>query len=252
MNNYLLLDGALIPGQLEQVSGFQSPKPWHAGLLPGNGRLAGPVLLSQQQLTQAGHDASHTFASWLKAYPGRLHASLIDSPLALEPLARHLAQHLHIITSDGLPLLLRLADCRVLAMLPSVLTPEQWQQLTAPLGRWHIHGRDGKTVELTVPAEPGDAAPDDTQLRLSDAQIAQLADLSEPDAVLAAIGRTPEHVPVADLEWAHTVARHCIHLWQKHGHTSREVLYALTRRGIDSGGQLFKQPDELSRLLGAA
>lgn len=252
MNTYLLIEGALVHGALSEVPGFRAPDAaWLATLLPGAARLAGPVLLSQQGMLDAGHDAAKAFAHWVKAYPCGLHASYLDSALDLPALAAHLSRHLRIVDDDGSLYALRLADCRVLATLPKVLDARQWAQLTAPLRAWTYHQRDGTPAPLRITPPAVEDAHDDEPLRLTSRQLDALVEFAEPDALLAAIGQTPDLTASRrGLAWLHRVARHCLKTWRESGHTSRDLLHDFALQAIRSNGALLDDPAQVRRVLG--
>ena len=101
---------------------------------------------------------------------------------------------LHWVTPrEGKKMLLRFADTRTLAILPKVLTPEQWRGWSENLAQWHLIGRNGALEKLPLPG--ADIKPK-KKLDFDDAQLARMLELNEPDTALGSLLQwSPEALP---------------------------------------------------------
>lgn len=106
-------------------------------------------------------------------------------------------KNLHWATdADGQRMLLRFADTRVLPVLPQVLTPEQWAAWTAPLAQWWTIDRSGKPASCPLAAR--DVAPC-SEIALTQAQLNQLLQAAEPDAVIQLLKEKMSDIVPKDL-----------------------------------------------------
>lgn len=91
-------------------------------------------------------------------------------------------ERLHWVTdNDGRRMLLRFADTRILATLPTALAPQQWAAYTLPLARWLIIDRHGKLTSLPLTSEGMSPL---ENVEITQAQMDSLLRYSEPDAVI--------------------------------------------------------------------
>jgi hypothetical protein len=238
MKTFILFDGAMAHGMVSSMPVFSIPDaPWFTALMIQEAtRLAGPVLVDKMlydelpDLSQAG---AHKVAS---AFPHLLHMSFIstDVTVSLDDLARHLRRFMHFTDQQGEAYGLRIADCRVLAYLPTVLTPVQWNALTAPMQAWQIHDRKGTECRLTLDEARHAGTTDATPLHLDPDQIERLMDAGEADALLAAIDRPPELTQQSDIQRHFELASQCITRWRASGSHDRSQLLDLARRSFNN------------------
>jgi hypothetical protein len=255
MNTYFLFDGAMVHSALGTSRIFaQADAPWFATLMPSNElRLAGPILISKAAAVALKSEAVvDEYRRIARAFPHLLHIATIESAQALDQLAAHLRTFIYFADDTGQPYGLRIADGRVMAYLPGVLTPSQWDALTAPIGAWRIHDRTGteKALVLNETRLERTGAPE--PLVLSDAQIEQLMQAGEPDALLAQLDMPPESAAPRDVKWQYDVAGFSISHWQKSGSSDRRVLLAFARRVFASGGAWVRDAARVQQELKAA
>jgi hypothetical protein len=129
---------------------------------------------------------------------GRPMLSFLATTRPLEEIVKQW-QPLHwAYTTDGQKQILRFADTRILASLPSILTSAQWAAWHQPLVAWHYIDRMGQLAQLpNIPlsaSEPTVQTP--SKIEISDEQLARMLDCSEADTVLDFLqARYPESVP---------------------------------------------------------
>ncbi|HUD34128.1 MAG TPA: DUF4123 domain-containing protein [Variovorax sp.] len=238
MKTFALFDGAMAHGTVRSMPAFAAPDAsWVTTLMTQEAaRLVGPVLMDLALFTSQCATFQADARELVSAFPHELHVSLIDTDdtLGLEELAAHLRRFTHFGDGQGQSYGLRIADCRVLAYLPQVLTPDQWNALTAPMRRWRIHDRKGQAQPLELHEARLASVPDATALHLDPDQIEHLMDAGEADALLAAIGRPPEATPLSDVQRHFDLASQCVERWRASGSHDRGQLPALTRRSFDS------------------
>lgn len=171
-----------------------------AALYPGINCYAGDVPLDD--LTGVSprlvpiHPESKELAGLLGHCSGRPMLSVVASTLPLRDLAaRWLPLH-WAHAPDRQRMLLRIADTRVLAGLPSILDASQWTAFAAPFAHWFYIDRSGKLAECSLPAPGPDAVP--TALDLSQAQLDAFTEACEPDAALDFLAdHTPDVFPAS-------------------------------------------------------
>lgn len=117
---------------------------------------------------------------------------IIDSSYSARDLAHHLTVCTDARTEDGLNVMLRYFDTRVIQPLAGIATPEQWAAFTACAHRWWYASRWDQFIPLPMPASMD--APDNTEnsaaesaampWQLSAEQDQALIDAGEADAVI--------------------------------------------------------------------
>lgn len=107
--------------------------------------------------------------------------SVIGSTLPLAQLIQTWLPYHWVSTDDGQRLLLRFADTRVLPVLPTILEPEQWASLAAPIRQWLYVARDGQPASCALPPQE---VPPAKAIELSITQLGQLLNSAEPDILL--------------------------------------------------------------------
>ncbi len=145
--------------------------------------------------------------------------SFVQSPLAVDDVALHLASFTHGQTPDGLRLALRIADPIALHDLLLALGVQAQDHLRAGFAAWHLIARDGSLQTWS-----GHAAEAATPYRratpwpISDTAFAQLVDRAEADEILclAVKSQAPPWYPgrSADL---HERIQRLLELLDKHG-----------------------------------
>jgi alkanesulfonate monooxygenase SsuD/methylene tetrahydromethanopterin reductase-like flavin-dependent oxidoreductase (luciferase family) len=250
MENFCLLDGAMVYDTVRALKPFKDPAtPWIAALSSHEDmRLAGPILMAFQRVAE-GTDEWDELAALTGAYPHCLHMSVMASELSLEALAGHLRQFAFFRDSSGDNYGLRIADCRVLAYLLDVLTPGQWDALTAPLAQWVIRDRRGGKAPLRLEETRLQRTGDAQQLHLGDDQIERLMQAGEPDALLEQIGRSPDIAAAQYTQSRYEAACNCIRLWTASGSTNRAVLARLIDLVFFHGTKLRDDAAHMQRLL---
>lgn len=176
--NYLLLDGAFIPGFHKRFDGeiyflFNHLPGWRDAV-----RDVSPFLVhfdsTQQRLKQVLTECS----GW----------PMISAFKTSEPL-RALAERLSrwcVVQAGGQHINLRFSDTRRLPDIHRVMSDEQRADMFGPGEYYDYMGRDGKWrhVELGTKAQPSTVEP-----KLTDAQFEELVRCSEVDSVLAQLER---------------------------------------------------------------
>lgn len=111
---------------------------------------------------------------------------------------------LHWITAvDQQRMLLRLADTRVLAELPTIFKQAQWAALSASIVEWKIVNREGSLSPLAL--SPEDATTVD-KIHLEHQQLADLLSAAEPDNILSLIVDSLPDILPQDLPGSQTYA----------------------------------------------
>lgn len=237
--SYLLIDGALINDAFTEVDYIGATFPaWLHPIYQGDGAHAGPLLIDVESAVIDEYlDEAMKLAN---AIAPQLHLSFIDTPLSLTELTLHLRQFNVVRTVDGRLYNLRFSDCVVLSMLEKVLSTAQWASLMGGVIRWCVHDRDGQVRELKA-AESIDL-PVPTPITLSTEQVARMAELAEPDVMLANIWdiRHGEALP-GNASEHHRWAVQAREFWQQAACTDRLVLRWLTSAAVESKGTIFAQ-----------
>ncbi|APW38294.1 hypothetical protein RD110_14760 [Rhodoferax koreense] len=255
METFILMDGAMVYEAISASRVFaELNATWFATLMPSEDlRLAGPILIFQTQaLALKSQTVETEIRRLVNGFPHRLHFVLIESEHSLDSLADHLRSFVYFGDDTGQPYGLRIADSRVMAYLPGVLTPAQWDALTAPMVDWKIHDRAGLRRVIPLYESRLERTGASETLQLSDAQIDLLIQAGEPDALLAQLARSPEDVALADVKWHYEVARYCIERWQQSGSTDRGALLVFARRVFASERDWLKDAGRVQQELLAA
>lgn len=252
MRDYFLIDGALAYETLCAHSVFvDTAASWYACLMPGEERrLAGPILIDMALLDAVGAAAQSAVAEVMNAFPGKLHCSALQSDADLISLANHLQRFTCFYDENFLLLGFRFADTRTLAHLPSVLTPQQWGEMTSQVRRWVFLDRRGEEAVLALPEGRENLTPENKQFKLSSEQLEVLIDAAEPDLLLDQVKRGPQETKnhLYD-DWQ--LARDCVTVWQQSGSGNREVLLQFARKVFNSNGQALQKRDWISFLARA-
>ena len=239
MKTFALFDGAMAHGTVGSMPAFAAPDaPWFTTLMTQEAtRLVGPALIDLALFTSQCATFQADARKLVSAFPHELHVSMIDTDdtLGLQELAAHLRRFMHFGDGQGQSYGLRIADCRVLAYLPQVLTPDQWNALTAPMQRWRIHDRQGQAQPLKLHEARLASMPDAAALHLDADQIERLMDAGEADALLAAIDRPPEATHPSDIQRHFDLASQCVERWRAGGGKDRGQLLAMARKTFDDG-----------------
>lgn len=144
----------------------------YEGLMPAAPWLI-PLLPGQQSHSQ--------LKALLKHCSGRPMLSFVAGSLPVAELSQHWEKLHWVDTPDNQRMLLRLADTRVLPMLPKVLASDQWSAFAAPLQHWYFINREGRLSSCPLPNNEQPAHP---PLHLSQNQLNALVQAAEPDAVI--------------------------------------------------------------------
>lgn len=235
MHRYLLLDGALVHDQLKALPAFAKPGLLYEPLMPHpEQHLAGALLISHAQAVEDPIFREQVLAL-LDGFGQRLHIAELVSALTLPDLASHLRRAVWFTDESGESYGLRIADCRVMAYLPSVLTPTQWSTITAPIASWKIHDRQGKAHLLPLAVQT-DERPEPLQgLQLSTEQVDLLIDHGEADALLVRLGRPAGRTANSRHFEDFAIADACVRYWRAAGNTDRNVLLALAHLAFTGG-----------------
>lgn len=238
MKTFALFDGAMAHGTVRSMPVFAAPDAsWFTTLMTQEAtRLVGPVLMDLGLIGQQYAALQADARKLASAFPHELHVSMIDTDatLDLHDLAAHLRRFMHFGDDQGRSYGLRIADCRVLSYLSRVLTPSQWNALTAPMRHWRIHDRKGQVQHLKLDEARLASMADSASLHLDPDQIERLMDAGEADALLAAIDRPPEATPPSDIQRHFDLASQCVERWRASGSQDRGRLLALARKTFDN------------------
>jgi hypothetical protein len=181
---YLLVDNGLLAEVAASYSEdeLHSRPTWLAPIYAERALAVSPLLIDLEAAYEAG--ALDQVMRYLNALQPALHVSIIETELNLEQLAQHLRRFIFILDPEGKQFTFRYADCAILALLPSVLTPAQWGHIAGPMTRWQIHDRSGGIFPLPSSIFVGN---EPIPLRLGEAQLAALDEASEPDHYIAKV-----------------------------------------------------------------
>ncbi|WP_017762118.1 DUF4123 domain-containing protein [Pseudacidovorax intermedius] len=244
---YILLDGALVHNQLRTLPLFARPGALFEPLMPHpQQHLAGPLLISQNHVAQDNNARAHVQAL-LDGFGHRLHVAELASPLALPDLAVHLRRAVWFTDDSGESYGLRIADCRVMAYLPTILTPAQWHAITAPLTRWAIQDRQGNVKALPLDDKRQEHADTFQGIQLSAEQVERLMDEGEPDALLMQLGRPAGIVTNPRHHEDFSMAQACVRQWRAGGSADRAALLELARVTFSAGLASSRDPNWMSR-----
>lgn len=242
MNTFCLMDGAMAVNVLSASSIFNDPEiSWLTPLFPAQEfRLVAPFLVDFEALPP-GSPQRRELDRALAAYPRRLHVAQIDTEWSAHDLGQHLYRFARFRDSHGDTYALRLADSRVMLYLPRILTERQWRELSAPIAKWRINDRRGVTRtihESKGACEPFDGKPE--IFRLSDEQIEQLMQASEPDSLLNAIKKQPTLQDAHRLQLHYDAAFACLDYWKGTGNPSRGTLHRFAYLVFEREPERFK------------
>ncbi len=150
--------------------------------------------------------------------------------------------------NDKQRFLLRFADTRTLALLPTQLSPAQWHTLRAPLAKWLILDRSGHLQEL--PPSAPNLGPV-IRLELSTKTLAQMVDDAMPDTLLSHLAEvSPEDLsPALPRDAMHQNMCHVTALGKRHGVDNMPDLLALALCALQTNGRIL-QSAKLQTLLG--
>ncbi|MDM0044899.1 DUF4123 domain-containing protein [Variovorax dokdonensis] len=226
MNVYCLLDGAMAAGVLGDSKIFNDPDiSWLTPIYPRDKlRLVGPFLVESRALPRESPERKE-LDRVLEAFPHRLHAALISTTLTGKALAQHLLGFCLFRDRHGDTYGVRIADARVMSYLPRILTERQWRAMSAPIARWQINDRRGNTLTIHESDSKGQPLEGEPEIfRLSEEQIEQLIEASEPDSLLSAINKHPTLQQERLTQLHYDAARACFDYWKSTGNPSRGPL----------------------------
>lgn len=154
-----------------------------------------PTLLHLPKGSSA--DLKQSLLRVLRHASGRPMISLIQTHAEADDLARSWRPIKWVQTSDGLRLLLRLADARTLLNLPSSLSPSNWARVASVVNSWHVINRSGQLQALPMPDETlRSSSLPDAPLMLTDTELNALTHAAQPDALIQALHeQLPEALP---------------------------------------------------------
>lgn len=141
-----------------------------------------PWLLTFYSPGQSVAAAKQVLYRWLSHCSGRPMLSIVASKETAQKIADGWISTHFVEVSDGQKFLLRLADTRVLASLPELLTNEQWAALTSPLSLWLAIDREGELTSYSF--GPAQTIPIQAPLKLSDEQVDGFVKAAESDAMI--------------------------------------------------------------------
>lgn len=91
-------------------------------------------------------------------------------------------ENLHWVSDvDNQPMMLRIADTRILPSLPAILNPAQWAALTSSIAHWLYINREGQLNALALAPKTVKA---DEKIKLTQAQLNEFLTAAEPDALI--------------------------------------------------------------------
>lgn len=248
MNSFILMDGAMVHHAIRASKWFASPSPLFAPLMPKKElHLAGPILIAEDIAAEDTNKAE--ILRLIEGFPNRLHFAYLQSPGSLDVVAEYLRHYVYFSDETGQAYGLRIADSRVMAYLPQVLTPEQWDAISGPFAQWEVHDRMGDTYALALNESRKERTQPPQPLRLASEQIARLMDEGEPDALLDHIDEEPSQANARYMQSNHETARICIRHWEASGSANRAVLATFARLVFQSGTATRNDAARMNDLL---
>lgn len=183
---------------------------------------------------------------WLEHAGARPMLSLWASSYDAQHLARHMRTWGDARDAEGESLLLRLADCRSVAVLARVLTPAQWQGLTQPLAAWLIVDREGHWQAMPLAGEQdrnAETPPAQPPMTLTDVQVQAMAEAAEPDALLnhMATHDGAQLPKSATPSWAHAFSVSVLSLADQHEVGNLEDKLSLLRAAWFTQGKVLDE-----------
>ena len=112
--------------------------------------------------------------------------SFVGSPLGGQEVREHWQAFLRPQTSDGMELLLRFADTRIVSKLNRALSGANWASFTAPVAQWLVIDRAGDVLSLDI-NKADTTSPLPSPWQLQDDEFAALVTQGQPDAVINAL-----------------------------------------------------------------
>lgn len=194
LNACILLDGACHP---ERLNAFRTHWPerscisLYADLPEGASVHCTPLLFG----LDASWMASEAFGAWLwdaeDLVPGRM--CLIWSDMDQQSMARHLKQHVHVVTPEGKTALLRFQDPDVLPHALDCMAPAQRQHFLEPIQSLCWTDLDQRWVKLPGGGQPSSPKHEETW-QWTQAQLQQLDRALAPRKIL-------DHLQQEHAEW---------------------------------------------------
>jgi hypothetical protein len=238
---YLLVDNGL----LNEVSASytetdsNSRPTWLSPIYPERALAVSPLLIDLEAAYEGGD--LDQIMHYLNALQPALHVSIIETDLNLEHLAQHLRRFIFILDPAGKQFTFRYADCNVLTLLPSVLTPEQWASMHRVIKCWDIHLRTGKIARLESSESTENLQ---TPLSLDYNQLVVFEESSEPDHYLAKVKimRNDNALPGNSVE-QHCWARAARQAWLSRGNSNSLILLFLTEAALMTQGKILHSKD---------
>jgi hypothetical protein len=243
---YLLVDNGLLQSVSSRYDPPDNGHPeWLEPLYKDEALAVSPLIIDLGAAYESGQlDRVMELAN---AQKPALHLSLIETPLTRAELAQHLRRFIFIVAPNGKQYTMRFADCAVITALASILAPEQWRTMTAPLLRWGIHDRSHSIAwfpseSLSEPFSP-------IPLQLTQQQIDELNEALAPEHVLATVramrrGRHLEGDAREQQQWA-CAARAA---WQAAGNENELILTFFANAVLATRGEILRS-DQVPRLL---
>lgn len=238
---YLLVDNSMLQERPAHCDDNQvkSLPIWLESIYKGRALEVSPLLIDVEAAYDSG-DIGRVM-HYLNARKPALHVSIIESEMRLEEIAQHLRRFVFILDPDERQLTLRFADCIVLELLCSLLTPVQWTTMTRPITRWGIHSRSGLVISLPLLASDTDAL---IPLRLDREQLAALDDASEPDHFIAKVKMMHHGAELpGNSEEQHVWAKEARREWQAAQNSNPLILLFLTEAMLFCRGEILQRQD---------
>ncbi|MDN4036294.1 DUF4123 domain-containing protein [Massilia sp. YIM B02443] len=236
---YFLIDNGL----LQEVSAgyseddVKSRPEWLEPLYSERALEVSPLLVDIESAYEEG--ALDQVMGYLNACKPALHVSIIETSLDLKQIAQHLRRFIFILDSAGKQFTLRYGDCAVLAVLPSILNPEQWAAMSLPISQWNICNRSGAIVRLPLNHFTSSTP---TPICLEQDQLDALEESSEPDHFVAKV-RMMHHG--ADFPGSaadqYTWACAARQIWRAANNSNELCLTFLTEAAIFTRGNILRR-----------
>ena len=127
-------------------------------------------------------DGKQLLTKLVRHCSGRPMLSFVSTCLTAQQMCEAWANLHWLEDEDGLRMLLRFADTRILTALQAVLTCQEWAAYTTPLTTWMLIDREGKLAKVTM---GGETIPTTgSKVTISQSQIDKLLRIAEPDYVI--------------------------------------------------------------------
>jgi len=191
MTDWVMFDGALMRDEIDVQHLVQSGGAVAVYADFGEeAAAAGPVLMPADLAPSVRSEPRASLASLRARRYGR---AALTTDVTVEELAAHLRSIRSLHTADGQRFFFRMADSRSLEMLWTVLDEQQRGALLGPVAAWSF--TDASGVSITFSRQQDRVSPAPLPMRLTDAALHRLTELSWPWQLLVAAEDAGAEIP---------------------------------------------------------